>query len=220
MIYYQKYKKYLFILLLFFIIILLLIGFKSFKKKNINKEISLLTTDKMSTKIITNTFFVDVKGAVKNPGVYEFVTDDKVIDAINRAGGLNKYATTININLSQKLKDQMVVYVFTKSEITTTKEKTTIPIACHCETFSNETCITKNTTTKVTDNVQNSNTKVNINTADINTLMTLSSIGESKAKAIISYREINGNFTKIDDIKNVTGIGDSIYNQIKENITV
>lgn len=77
----------------------------------------------------------------------------------------------------------------------------------------------KNSEKKTTDSEEKSSDKVNINTATKDELMTISGIGEAKANAIISYREEKGNFEKIDDIMNVSGIGQSLYDKIKENIT-
>ena len=77
-----------------------------------------------------------------------------------------------------------------------------------------------NNDTKQSEVVSENNTKVNINTADINTLTTISGIGESKAKSIIEYRNTSGNFNKIEDIMNVTGIGESLFEKIKNSITV
>jgi competence protein ComEA len=159
---------------------------------------------------MVNSFFVDVKGAVKQPGVYEFLEGDKVIDAIKQAGGLTSNAYTSNINLSKKLSNEMVVYVFKKSEITT--PTTTANNPCNCETIQVDNCINKEENT--------SSSKVNINTADVNILSTLSGIGEAKAKAIIDYRTQNGLFKTIEDIKNVSGLGDSLFAKIKDSITV
>ncbi len=160
--------------------------------------------------------YFDIKGAVKKPGVFSFKEGDKVIDAINMAGGLTKNGTTANINLSQKLKNEMVIYIFTKSELTTKKTTTTTtkPVStapCKCETIEVNNCLEKE---------ENNETKININTASIEDLSTLPGIGSSKAQAIIKYRNDNGNFTKIEDIKNVSGLGDALFDKIKDYITI
>lgn len=167
------------------------------------------TTD----KVVQNKIFVDVKGAVNKPGVYEFNEGDKVIDAIKKAEGLTKSAVTSNINLSKKLTNEMVIYVFNKKEIVSIT--TTNKIACNCETIEVNNCIDKNS---ISDN--NSNNKININTATLDELLTLNGIGQSKAEAIIKYREENGNFNSIEDIQKVSGLGGTIYSKIKDYITV
>ena len=148
-----------------------------------------------------------------------FNEGDKVIDAIEKAGGLTKNGVTSNINLSQKLKSEMVIYIFTKSELTskTTTNKPITTTSCKCETIEVNNCIT---TTKVVDSTEEVSSKININTALTNELMSLPGIGESKAKAIIEYREHNGLFNTIEDIKNVSGLGDSIFAKIQDSITV
>lgn len=212
MYFFKQYQKYFYLLGG----IIILIGFGIYyyinSKSQSNNEIIIADEVKKTTTVITTTksgFYVDVKGAIAKPGVYFFSEGDKVIDAINIAGGLTKNATTSNINLSQKLKSEMVVYVFTKYEIMKT---TTTTQVCKCETFKVESSLDKEN--------ESTNDKININTADVTKLMTLSGIGEAKAKAIIAYRDSNGLFKTIEDIKNVSGIGDNLYNQIKDNITV
>lgn len=163
--------------------------------------------------VVQNKIFVDVKGAVNKPGVYEFNEGDKVIDAIKKAEGLTKSAVTSNINLSKKLTNEMVIYVFNKKEIVSIT--TTNKIACNCETIEVNNCIDKNNTS---DN--SGNNKININTATLDELLTLKGIGQSKAEAIIKYREENGNFNSIEDIQKVSGLGGTIYSKIKDYITV
>ena len=198
------------------------------ESEDTSNEISIIDNDlnkeKITTSITTkSTQFFDIKGAVKNPGVYSFDNDDKVIDAINKAGGLTKNGTTDNINLSQKLKNEMVIYIFTKSELTTKNHLTTTN-PCNCEVIEVNNCI-KDDVSKIENNDNkeestNGNSKVNINTATINELTTISGIGESKAKAIIEYRNNNGLFKTIDDIRNVSGLGDALFDKIKDYITV
>jgi competence protein ComEA len=167
--------------------------------------------------------YVDIKGAVKKPGVYEVKNNSIVNNAIIQAGGFTNNAYKNNLNLSKKVVDEMVIYVFTKYEFSKLNVKNDSSI---CDTSLNKIndCINSGnsliTTNKSSDSNTTENTKVNINTADQNTLMTLSGIGESKAKNIISYRLEHGNFKDISEIKNVTGIGDALYEQIKNNITI
>ena len=138
--------------------------------------------------------FVDVKGAVKHPGVFETTKDKRVKDLIEEAGGLLDDADTATLNLSQKVKDQMVIYVLKHGE----KPK------------------------QISDGgSSSSNTDViNINTANKEQLMKISGVGKTKAEAIISYREKNGDFKKKEDITKVHGIGKATFEKIKDKIEV
>ena len=138
--------------------------------------------------------FVDVKGAVKHPGVFETTKDKRVKDLIEEAGGLLDDADTSTLNLSQKVKDQMVIYVLKHGE----KPK------------------------QISDGgSSSSNTDViNINTANKERLMKISGVGKTKAEAIISYREKNGDFKKKEDITKVRGIGKATFEKIKDKIEV
>ena len=138
--------------------------------------------------------FVDVKGAVKHPGVFETTKDKRVKDLIEEAGGLLDDADTSTLNLSQKVKDQMVIYVLKHGE----KPK------------------------QISDGgSSSSNTDViNINTANKEQLMKISGVGKTKAEAIISYREKNGDFKKKEDITKVRGIGKATFEKIKDKIEV
>ena len=137
--------------------------------------------------------FVDVKGAVKHPGVFETTKDKRVKDLIEEAGGLLDDADTSTLNLSQKVKDQMVIYVLKHGE----KPK------------------------QISDSSSSSNTDViNINTANKEQLMKILGVGKTKAEAIIAHREKNGDFKKKEDITKVRGIGKSTFEKIKDKIEV
>ena len=138
--------------------------------------------------------FVDVKGAVKHPGVFETTKDKRVKDLIEEAGGLLDDADTSTLNLSQRVKDQMVIYVLKHGE----KPK------------------------QMSDGgSSSSNTDViNINIANKEQLMKISGVGKTKAEAIISYREKNGDFKKKEDITKVRGIGKATFEKIKDKIEV
>ena len=168
---------------------------------------------------------VDVKGAVKKPGVYELTDGAIVNDAIIASGGVTSSGVTSNINLSKKLKDEMVVYVFTKKEITASKSENKVVCdvpKCTCEqvVVNKEIEATNVDTNKQTTEETQNTTKISINTDSIEELMKLTGIGEAKAKAIIEYRKANGNFMAIEDIKKVSGISETIYSKIKDYITV
>lgn len=162
---------------------------------------------------------VDIKGAINLPGIYSLTSSSRVIDVIEKAGGLTENADTSVINLSKKLTDEMVIIIYTKAEVRNfeeTKEReATVQERCNQKdqnALKNDACITS-TPNKVSG-------KVSINIGTIEELMTLTGIGEAKAKDIVAYREKNGPFKKIEDLKNVNGIGDNIFAQIKENITL
>lgn len=166
---------------------------------------------------------VDVKGEVNTPGVYDLTDNNTVMDAINKAGGLTKNSDTSNLNLSKKLEDEMVIIVYSKSEIKKMEEPKVQCPPCNDACIKEEDEKAKLNTSKETESKEESKTvtgKVNINSATASELQSLNGIGEAKAKAIIEYREKNGNFEKIEDIKNVSGIGDSVYEKIKDNITI
>lgn len=220
------YKKYL--ILVFCLLLLAASTIAFFKLNNEKTEVedNLVANNEIITKEVSEVakqaevkLYFDIKGSVKKPGVYEFTQGDRIIDAINKAGGLTKNATTNNLNLSKKLANEMVIYVFNKNELTTTKafEQVNNVAECKCETIEVNNCVDKNTTNKSTNN---ETTKININTDSKEKLMTISGIGSSKADAIIEYRTKNGNFKTTEDIINVSGISKTIYDKIKDTITV
>jgi len=159
---------------------------------NISNETN--NKDEKAEKRHDEKIFVDVKGAVKHPGVFETTKDKRVKDLIEEAGGLLDDADTSTLNLSQKVKDQMIIYVLKHGE----KPK------------------------QISDGgSSSSNTDViNINTANKEQLMKISGVGKTKAEAIISYREKNGDFKKKEDITKVRGIGKATFEKIKDKIEV
>lgn len=216
------YKKYL--ILASCLVLFAVAGIGYFMLNNNDSVITEVLAETTSTtsavKEESTKLYFDIKGSVKKPGVYEFTQGDKIIDAINKADGLTKNATTNNLNLSKKLTNEMVIYVFSKNELTTTKafEPVSNASECKCETIEINNCVDKNTT-----NESNNDTvpaKININTDNKEKLMTISGIGSSKADAIIEYRTKNGNFKTTEDIMNVSGISKTIYDKIKDIITV
>lgn len=164
------------------------ISFSNHKSDRIDNEEK--NDDKQDEKI-----FVDVKGAVKNPGVFETTKDKRIKDLIDVAGGLLDDADTSTLNLSQKVKDQMVIYVLKHGE----KPKQMSEIG---------------TTSSSSGDV------ININTANKEQLMKISGVGKTKAEAIIEYREKNGDFKKKEDITKVRGIGKATFEKIKDKIEV
>ena len=217
------------------ILFLILVGFifsYGFSRKEEVVKAELVSDDsnivkkdnKKDEKISTNyveLIKVDIKGAVKNPGVYEIESNKRVIDVIDLAGGLNKNANTNYVNLSTKLKDEMVIWIYTNEEISKLElDKSSVQYMvkeCNCPTVDNTTCLNNKEENK---DIKNNDTVININIANQDELTKIPGIGEGKAKLIIEYRTKNGNFKTIEDIKNVSGIGDAIYNKIKEYIKV
>lgn len=226
------------------LIIVLLLGaicflvWNSYFKKNENllenDDVNLISDNLEKVEESSNVseekyILVDVKGEVKKPGVYKLKENSRVIDAINASGGLTKKAYTKYINLSRILKDENVIIVNSTSEIkkvSSGNNITEVKInndSKNSASISESELITNDNVKSEEDNTGNSlesNQKVNINTATKEELMKLSNIGESKAEKIIDYRTANGNFNSIEDIKKVSGIGDKLYDSIKENITV
>lgn len=210
-----NFKKYSKCIILLLVIIVLLVAYYLIYKIKFNDKSKIddvvayvdITSEVVTSEEETkNNFYVDVKGEVKNPGVY-FVSDGMlVIDAINLAGGLTKKACTDDINLSMKLTKEMVIYINNKNNFTTTTKVTEL----------NDVKITNKQNNKSNNELSG---LVNINTASKEELMSITGIGESKANSIIEYRKEN-KFNSIEDIKNVSGIGDKFFEQIKDYITV
>lgn len=140
------------------------------------------------------------------------------------AGGITSNATTDNINLSKKLENEMVIIVYTKKELN--QELKSISQEYQTKDSNITSCLDKKqsvvTNTKTEGNEINtsSNNKISINTASKEELMNLTGIGEAKADNIINYRIEHGNFKDINELKNVNGIGESIFSKIKDNIVL
>lgn len=151
--------------------------------------------------------FVEIKGEVLNPNVYELEKGSIVRDLILISGGLTEIGDTSNINQARELQNGECIVVLSKQEILNMKNN------------SNEILKVDNVNSF---NVESSSDddKVNINTASKEELKTLSGIGDGLAEAIISYREENNGFNTIDDIKNVSRIGDKTFEKFKDKITV
>lgn len=194
----------------------------SLVEKNESLEEEITTKDESTNKVR-----VDVKGAVKKTGVYELDSGARVIDAINLAGGLKSSASTKYLNLSKKVTDEMVIYVYTTTQIKNMNVSESVKEECSCSLIDCSSCaganiILSDSNSNVSDSTSSevSNGKVSINNGTKEELMTLSGIGESKALAIIEYRTSNGGFTNLEDIMNVSGIGESAYSKIKDYITL
>ncbi|AEP87438.1 helix-hairpin-helix domain-containing protein [Bacillus spizizenii] len=144
------------------------------------------------------TIVIDIKGAVKHPGVYEMRTGDRLSQAIEKAGGTSEQADEMQVNLAELLQDGTVVYIPKRGEETAVQQG-------------------------VGGAIQSDGGKgalVNINTATLEQLQGISGVGPSKAEAIIAYREENGRYQTIEDITKVSGIGEKSFEKIKSSITV
>lgn len=142
--------------------------------------------------------YVHITGAVKNPGVYIFEKKPRVIEVVEKAGGFKKNASTSGINQAEIVEDGTQIVIRNRGD---TKASGENPL----EQEQPE---------------QERSRLVDINTAGKEQLMTLSGIGESKAMAIIAYREEHGKFKKIEDIMNITGIKNGVFDKIKSQIKV
>ena len=189
-----------------------------YKSNNDDIETSNAILDN-SNEISYDSVKVDIKGEVKKPGVYELNSNNRISDVIKLAGGLTPNADTSVTNLSKRVVDEMVIIIYSKKEVqsfsdTKKTDETKLDKCKNNEKLINNSCVSSDTT------VSSKSSLININTASIEELMSLSGIGESKAKSIVEYRTSNGKFLKIEDIMNVTGIGESIFEKIKSNITI
>lgn len=143
---------------------------------------------------------VDVKGAVVRPGLYMAKPDDRVLDLIEQAGSFTEEANQNGVNLAQRVEDQMVIYVPTIGEEATT--------TVNASSLGNS------------EGAVAQDGKININQATAAELETITGIGPSKANAILQYREENGTFKSIEELKNISGIGDKTFEKLKDEITI
>lgn len=146
---------------------------------------------------------VDVKGAVKSPGIFTAQAGDRVIDLISAAGSFTEKADTDKVNFAQIIEDQMVIYVPEIGE----EDKGNLE---NIQVGMSGDAVTKGT----------SGGLVNLNTATQEDLQTLTGIGPSKANAILEYRETIGKFKEVDELKQVTGIGDKTFERLRDSISV
>lgn len=181
--------------------LLLLVGVGGLfsKKEEAVEEVTVVETTMLAEKTEDSTtkeavIFVDIKGAVKNPGVYQMKAGDRVKDAIDAAGGLTDEADSQKVNLAQRVEDQMVIVVPKVGE-----EATEIPAGAMSKEATKDG-------------------KVNINTATVEELKTLKGVGEKKAEAIIEYRKKNGSFKTKEDLMKVRGIGKKLFESFQERI--
>ena len=197
----------------------------STESEGISKKKAEITESDQSSAIqqpVSQTIYVDVCGAVVNPGVYELSSDSRVFQAIEKAGGYLPGAAASYLNRARSLYDGQQIYVPTQEEV----DSQTIPLT-QDETAQDgvvqegtaQTGTAADNTADGTETTQ-AGQRINLNTADVSQLSTLTGVGESKALAIIAYREENGPFTSIEDIMNVPWIKEGTYEMIKDKIAI
>ena len=165
----------------------------------------------------TKTLVVHICGAVSAPGVYELPAGSRIIDAVEAGGGFLPEADEACCNLAEEIVDGCQIYIMTKSESCAdgqTEKKAGIQTSPDSDMQTTDRNVRSNSTTALENGL------VNLNTADVAALMTLPGIGESRAKAIISYREQHGAFAQIEDIMKISGIKQAAFSKIKDKITV
>ena len=140
---------------------------------------------------------VDVKGAVKSPGIYDLPVGSRVNDAVQKAGGLTEQADSKSLNLAQKVSDEALVYVPIKGEEAASQQ------AGSGTAYS---------TSK--------EKKVNLNKASLEELKQVKGLGGKRAQDIIDHRESNGKFKSVDELKKVSGIGAKTIEKLKDYVTV
>ena len=171
------------------------------KESNLQTEVTTVSKDEKEDKnqkeevVEQDLITVDVKGAVKSPGIYDLPVGSRINDAVQKAGGLTDSADSKSINLAQRISDEALVYVPTKEETTSQ------------EAHSNAS------NTK-------ENKKVNLNKASLEELKQVKGLGAKRAQDIIDHRESNGKFKSVDELKKVSGIGAKTIEKLKEYVTV
>lgn len=162
-------------------------------------ETTILPQEVEDKTTVSTVIYVDVKGEVHHPGVYQMKAENRVKDLIEAAGGFTPLADDHKLNLSQLLEDQMVIVVPKKGE-EVNSELAQAPTSQKKEVGKEG--------------------KVNINTATVEELKTLKGIGEKKAEAIIEYRKKNGSFKNKEELMKVRGIGKKLYESFQERVIV
>lgn len=173
------------------------------KETNLQAEVAAVSKDSSTEKEVKeepveqDLITVDVKGAVKSPGIYDLPVGSRVNDAVQKAGGLTEQADSKSLNLAQKVSDEALVYVPTKGE----------------EAASQQTGSgTAYSTSK--------EKKVNLNKVSLEELKQVKGLGGKRAQDIIDHRETNGKFKSVEELKKVSGIGAKTIEKLKDYVTV
>ena len=173
------------------------------KETNLQAEVAAVSKDSSTEKeekdesVEQDLITVDVKGAVKSPGIYDLPVGSRVNDAVQKAGGLTEQADSKSLNLAQKVSDEALVYVPTKGEEAASQQAGPG---------------TASSTSK--------EKKVNLNKASLEELKQVKGLGGKRAQDIIDHRETNGKFKSVDELKKVSGIGAKTIEKLKDYVTV
>ena len=173
------------------------------KETNLQAEVAAVSKDLLTEKEVKeepleqDLITVDVKGAVKSPGIYDLPVGSRVNDAVQKAGGLTEQADSKSLNLAQKVSDEALVYVPTKGE----------------ELASQQAGSGAPSSTS-------KDKKVNLNKASLEELKQVKGLGGKRAQDIIDHRETNGKFKSVDELKKVSGIGAKTIEKLKDYVTV
>ena len=182
---------------------------------NLNEENSIKIRE--STNLNGNKkIIVHISGEVISPGVISLEEGARIIDAINMADGVTEEADLSKVNLAYVLEDAQKIYIPNINE----KEEKEIVKNMEDGVVISGSGMNDGNDSNSGNNSKNENVKININTANVKELQKLSGIGESIALRIVTYRKENGKFNSIEDLKNVSGIGENKFNKIKNNIFV
>ena len=173
------------------------------KETSLQVEVAAVSKDSSTEKEVKeepleqDLITVDVKGAVKSPGIYDLPVGSRVNDAVQKAGGLTEQADSKSLNLAQKVSDEALVYVPTKGE----------------ESASQHTGSGAPSSTS-------KDKKINLNKASLEELKQVKGLGGKRAQDIIDHREANGKFKSVDELKKVSGIGAKTIEKLKDYVTV
>ena len=173
------------------------------KETNLQAEVAAVSKDSSTEKeekdesVEQDLITVDVKGAVKSPGIYDLPVGSRVNDAVQKAGGLTEQADSKSLNLAQKVNDEALVYVPTKGEEAASQQAG----SGAASSTSKEK-------------------KVNINKASLEELKQVKGLGGKRAQDIIDHREANGKFKSVEELKKVSGIGAKTIEKLKDYVTV
>ncbi|CKB13957.1 MULTISPECIES: helix-hairpin-helix domain-containing protein [Streptococcus] len=173
------------------------------KERNLQAEVAAVSKDSSTEKEVKeepleqDLIIVDVKGAVKSPGIYDLPVGSRVNDAVQKAGGLTEQADSKLLNLAQKVNDEALVYVPTKGEEVASQQAG----SGAASSTSKEK-------------------KVNLNKASLEELKQVKGLGGKRAQDIIDHREANGKFKSVDELKKVSGIGGKTIEKLKDYVTL
>ena len=180
---------------------------KPVTETNLQAEVAAVSKDSSSEKEVKkeekeespeqDLITVDVKGAVKSPGIYDLPVGSRVHDAVQKAGGLTEEADSKSLNLAQKVSDEALVYVPSKGEEAASRQATS-----------------------GTTPSSSKEKKVNLNKASLEELKQVKGLGGKRAQDIIDHREANGKFKSVDELKKVSGIGAKTIEKLKDYVTV